>query len=141
MAMAPRDGTNTIENVFRATDFGEFIDSILEANTRGKNFVARITESRFASDPNATMEQHSLHNDLAALKGLLAMRRELDAHYGWVLASDAALIYKSVGGRSEGGAVWAQHWTRRVFEEYERIGKALREVKSKLDYVESRLEM
>ena len=141
MAMAPRDGTNTIENVFRATDFGEFIDSILEANTRGKNFVARITESRFASGPNATMEQHTVRNELAALESLLAMRRELDAHYGWVLASDTALIYKSMGGRSESGAVWARHWTRSVFEEYERIGKALRDVKSKLGSVESRCGM
>ena len=139
--MALKDDTNTIENFVPATDFREFIDSILEANTRGKNFIARVTKSRFASGPNATMEQHTVHGDPAALKGLLAMRRELDAHYGWVLASDTALIYKSMGGRSESGAVWARHWTRSVFEEYERIGKALRDVKSKLDYVESRLEM
>ena len=139
--MALKDDTNTIENFVPATDFREFIDSILEANTRGKNFIARVTKSRFSSGPSATMDQHTVHGDLAALGSLLAMRRELDAHYGWVLASDAALVYKSMGGRSEGGAVWAQHWTRRVFEEYERIGKALREVKSKLDYVESRLEM
>ena len=139
--MALKDDTNTIENFVPATDFREFIDSILEANTRGKNFIARVTKSRFASGPSATMDQHTVHGDLAALGSLLAMRRELDAHYGWVLASDTALIYKSMGGRSESGAVWARHWTRSVFEEYERIGKALRDVKSKLDYVESRLEM
>ena len=139
--MALKDDTNTVESVFPATDFREFIDSISEANTRGKNFIARVTKSRFASGPNAAMEQHTVRNDLAALGSLLAMRRELDAHYGWVLASDTALIYKSMGGRSESGVVWAKHWTRSLFEDYERIGKALRDVKSKLDGVDSRCEM
>lgn len=130
----------TTEDAFPPTHFRAFIDSVLGANAAGKRVIERpalILSSE--SVPLAAM-QHSARQDITTARRLLAERRDLDAHYGWVLASDAELVYKSMGGKSSTGAAWARQWLNKVFEEYDQIGQSLSDTVMRLHGCTERTE-
>lgn len=58
----------------------------------------------------------SKHHHEAALRALKQQSNDIDTHYGWVLASDSALIAGMFEGQE---GVEAKTWMKRLFEEYE----------------------
>jgi hypothetical protein len=58
----------------------------------------------------------SKHGNEAALRTLKRQSNEVDAHYGWALASDSALIARMFDGEE---GLEAKTWMKRLFEEYE----------------------
>lgn len=127
--MPSRRNDRQNEEVFPRTDFREFIDSIQGTNAVGNRFLRSTT---LQDDPNLvsfTTDVKTARRGVATAEALLERRRELDAHYGWVLASDAALVYESMGGKNGQGAEWARLWMKDIHDEYERVGQALLEAK------------
>lgn len=106
------------------TDFQEFVNCIVETNACGKKIVEQVDS--ILSTGLVSLADVQLKQDYGAMiVRLLGERRDLNAHYGWVLASDAAPVAKSLGVESPKGTFWAREWMRVLFEEYEHIGKAL----------------
>lgn len=135
-SMASVDVTSCEQSVrdpFPATDFRTFVDSLLEANIAGKRVVEVLALKNSVDMELPMMQQQQYRQEhVGIVEGLLAERRNLDAHYGWVLASDAQLVYGTMGGTSSDGAVWAKRWIKAIFEEYERVGQALAYARLKL---------
>ncbi|KAF3054198.1 hypothetical protein E8E11_012013 [Didymella keratinophila] len=131
--MSSQQGEGPMEEVFPATDFREFIDSIQGVNAVGTCILASMKPQ---DDPNLvsfTADGESAKRGIAIAEALLERRRELDAHYGWVLASDAALVYQSMGGKSGGGAECARQWMQGIHDEYERIRRAMLDANLELE--------
>lgn len=124
--MHSRQSEEPVDEAFLPTDFRQFIDNIQGANTVGNRF---LNSMKPRDDPDlisfiADVEFAQRSNAIA--EAILERRRELDSHYGWVLASDAALVYESMGGRSDQGAELARQWMQDIYNEYERVGRAIR---------------
>lgn len=102
-----------------------FIDSVQGANAIGNRFLKSMAPHRPQGIPSPTIEVESAKRGILIAEALLERRRDLNAHYGWVLASDAALVSRSMGGKRKHGAAWARQWMKSVYDEYERVGHAL----------------
>jgi hypothetical protein len=138
--MSSQQNDKPVEEAFPLTDFREFIDSIQGANAVGNRFLISMEPQ---DDPNLisfTADVEFAQRGIAIAEAMLERRCELDTHYGWVLASDAALVYESMGGRSGQGAEWARQWMQGVHDEYERIGRALLDAKVELEIMVTRKE-
>ena len=122
-----------IEEAFPPTDFREFINRIQGANAVGNRFLQSMKPQNNADVVSFTVSVESAKRGIAVAKAILERRRELDAHYGWVLATDAALVYASMGGRSDRGAEWARQWMQGIHDEYERIVRDLLDAKLGLE--------
>jgi hypothetical protein len=85
-------------NSLPASDFKDLLDLLSEHKANFNNIVTSNI-------------QHE-----SALRGLKQQSNDIDAHYGWALASDSALIARMFEEeeRSE-----AKMWMKRLFEEYE----------------------
>lgn len=95
--MPSRQNDRQNEEVFPRTDFRESIDGIQGANAVDNGFLRSMT---LQDDPDLvsfTIDVKAARRGVATAEALLERRRELDAHYGCVLASDAALVYESMG--------------------------------------------
>lgn len=122
------------ENAYPSTDIRDFVDAVLDTNTGSTRLIERVASFRTTSRTTVvTLEQQNLVRQfLAEFEALKRRRRNLDAHYGWVLASDSELVYRSMGGKSKSGTAWARRWIRGIFEEYERLGQALANAEQEL---------
>lgn len=120
---------------FPPTDFRDFIDAVLKSNTESGNFIQHYTLPSFRSDRLRETQMQFAQHGIIAIDELMRQRCDIDAHYGWVLASDAELVYRSMGGKNEGGTVWARQWMRGIFHEYERLNKGLFDTKQGLETV------
>lgn len=120
-------------NAFPSTDFRQFIDAILEANSCSNRIVQRVALLRPLDDVSKIVHEEYVQHAIVVLEQLTEERRDLNSHYGWALASDSELVYKSMGGKSDRGTAWAKKWVRRVFDEYERLGRALVDAKLELE--------
>jgi hypothetical protein len=60
--------------------------------------------------------------DLEIVRNLKQQRNNIDAHYGWALASDSALVARMFQSDDEEEA---QSWMRRMFSEYEERNRQL----------------
>jgi hypothetical protein len=123
----------SIEEAFPLTDFREFIDSIQGANAVSNRFLASMEPQDDPDFVSFRVCVESAKRGIAVAKTILGRRRELDAHYGWVLAADAALVYASMGGKSDRGAEWARQWSQGIHDEYERTGRTLLDAKLGLE--------
>jgi len=115
--MSSQQGEGLIEDAFTPTDFREFIDSIQGANVVGNRFLSSMKPQ---DDPDLvwfTADVESAKHGIAIVEALSERRRELDAHYGWVLASDAALVHQSMRCKNDGGAEWARKWAEGIHDE------------------------
>lgn len=126
------------KNPFQPSDFEDFIGAVLEVNGQDNRFFQRVISLRSRGDVSESTQKQSAQQAMVVLEELMEKRRDLNAHYGWVLASDAGLVYKSMGGKSENGASWAKQWMRGVFDEYERLGQAFVDAKLELELVVTR---
>lgn len=118
---------------FPPTDFREFIDSIQGSNATGKRFLDSMAPYRPDGPMSLIIDVETAQRNLLLAEALLEKRRDLNGHYDWVLASDAALVYKVMGGKSENGAVWARRWMEDIHAEYGRVGRELLDVKLELE--------
>jgi hypothetical protein len=123
------------ENAYPSTDFREFIDAILEANAQSAQLIACMTFIRTSKNPSTTTTelQISTQQGLVELETLMRHRRDLDAHYGWVLATDSGHVCKSLGGSTKAGVDWAKRWMKSVFDNYVNLGLALENAKQELE--------
>jgi hypothetical protein len=129
-----------MEQAFPPADFREFIDSIQGANDMGNRFLASMELQEIPGLFSFTADVGSAKQGIQIAQAMLQRRRDLDAHYGWVLASDAELVYKSMGGKSDQGEEWARQWMRDVHEEYEKVGRAMLDAKLELETLVRRAE-
>lgn len=106
--MSSQNHESTLGNAFLPTDFMEFLDCIIEASNQGKGVIERVVQIRLSNGVIHVTQGRIALRGFAVLEALMAKRRDLDVHYGWILVSDVAFVYKSIGGRSESGAAWAR---------------------------------
>lgn len=138
--MSSQQNKGLIEDAFPPTDFREFIDRIQGAIAVGNRF---LNSMKPRDDPDLLSfiaDTETAKCAITIAETVLERRRELDVHYGWVLASDAALVYRSMGGKSGGGAEWARQWMQGIHKEYERIGRTLLDAKVELESMVVRKE-
>ena len=76
-----------------------------------KDLILLLSHHKASCDNLVTPE----HEHEAVLHALKRKSNEIDAHYGWALASDSALIARMFEGE-EGSE--AKTWMKRLFEEY-----------------------
>lgn len=133
---------NALDEAFPPTDIREFIDLLLGVMVQSARLVERLGSLRTATkDPAVVIERPTqVRKLLLEIDTLMQQRRDRDAHYGWVLASDSALLYKSFGGKNERGTAWAKQWMRNGFDEYERTGQALVDAQQNLRLLEQNSE-
>ncbi|KAJ8118927.1 hypothetical protein OPT61_g190 [Boeremia exigua] len=130
--MLPMPCTKPRDDTPSSTNFRSFVDRVLEANAAGGRIKHEVSIIVLCAPPTVKLQQ-SKRRYSEIINRLLADRRELNAHYGWVLASDARLVYKSMGGQGENGAAWARQWMKAIFREYERVGRDLNDAKTQLE--------
>lgn len=126
--------------IIPATDFREFVDVVLKADTHDNKFIRRMSVARPPDTASSITRKQCAQHSIVIAENLIHRRREIDAHYGWVLASDAELVYKSIGGKSEAGPAWARQWIKRVFDEHEKTRQALIDTKLELEEVVRRAD-
>lgn len=113
------------ESSLSQEDFREFIDSVLEANTTGKRIAEHVNSVLFLNLTSPIAKSKFLQDYTRVVERLLKERRNLNAKYGWVVASSADLVAKAMGRDGSNGTDRTRRWMRTVFEEYERVGVAL----------------
>jgi hypothetical protein len=72
------------------------------------------------------LSEHS-SRDSSITSDLTKQRREIDTHYGWVLASDSTLVGRILVAGDRIGDGNAKGEMKRIWEGYERIGEDLSE--------------
>lgn len=88
-------GQNDRRNeVFRLTEFRGFTDSFQGASALADRFLRILTLQNDSGLVPFTADVNSAGRGVAIAETLLEQRCELDAHCGWKLAADAALVYK-----------------------------------------------
>lgn len=123
--MSSRSCNDPLDGDLSLSDFRELIDQVLDAITRGDRTVKQVA---FLPSPSPTFRNASVHSEqdyCGEIARLLRERRHINAYYGWVLASDTALVAKSLDGASSNETSRAKQSMRMVFKEYERVGEAL----------------
>ena len=98
------------------SDFKDLVDCILKLNLASAHIFSELAslQHRLNKISSGPYEQREIATQIVSLgSGLEAQYQELDTHYGWVLASDNALVHKvlqSYFGDNEG----AERWLRTV---------------------------
>lgn len=119
--------------IFPPTDFGDFVDTVLKSNAESGKLIERYTLPPPTSDMLRETQLQFAEYGIVAVGELMRQRCDIDTHYGWVLASDAELVYKSMGGKNERGTAWARQWMKDIFHEYERLTQGLVDTKQELE--------
>jgi hypothetical protein len=119
-------GNIAATNSCPSTDFQQFIDSILEANATGEKTVKHTVSIMSQTHLPPAMKGRLRQEYKITIEKLLRERRELNGHYGWVLASDSELVSTAMGGKDRNEPHQStRQWMKSVFDEYERTGQTL----------------
>jgi hypothetical protein len=98
------------------SDFKDLVDCILKLNVASAHTFRQLASllHRLNDITSGPHEQREIATQIvSSASGLETQYQELDAHYGWVLASDHALVHnvlRSYFGDNEG----AERWLRTV---------------------------
>lgn len=119
-------GNTAATSSFPSTDFRQFIDSILKTNVTGEKAVKHVVSIMSQTQLPPAMKGQLRQDYTTTIEKLLRERRDLNGHYGWVLASDSEHVYTTTGGKGcDELHRSTRQWMRSVFDEYERTGQAL----------------
>lgn len=111
-------GNTAATSSLPSTDFRQFIDSILKANATGEKAVKHAVSIMSQTQLPPAMKGRLRQDYTTTIEKLLRERRDLNGHYGWVLASDSEHVYTTTEGKG-------CDEMRSVSDEYERTGQAL----------------
>jgi hypothetical protein len=112
------------------SDFRDLVDCILQLNlasTDAFHELASLQHRPKELAPGSPERREIATRIVSVASGLESQYQELDAHYGWVLASDHALVnevLRSYFGRNEK----AERWLRRMNVEMANCRSSLREI-------------
>ena len=121
-----KPGNTAVTDSFPSTDFQQFIDSVLEANATGEETVKHTVSIMSQTHLSLAMKGRLKQDHATIIKKLLRERRELNGHYGWVLASDSGHVYTATRRKGcDEPHRSTRQWMRSVFDKYERTGQAL----------------
>lgn len=121
-----------------ASDFKDFIDSMQTLYTTSAKFIRDQKDWEGTSTPSYRSKRqcNTAEQRLDIIKRLEKDFQELDSHYGWVLASDHALVARAIAQQA-GIEIDAKGWMKKVYKTYVTTRKELSGLKELLcDYVE-----
>jgi hypothetical protein len=113
-----------------ASDFKDLLNSIIRFQRAFDQFSVRllIVEGSFLAD-DSIMRRDVTIQLLRDVLSLNQQGQEIDAHYGWVLASDIAMVGRAFGPANGHTEEDARAWLNSMCTEQERIRKSLVELK------------
>jgi hypothetical protein len=114
-----------------ASDFSDLVDSILQLNVASIQTHTQLIPLRRRHDrlqvPSGSSERRVIAAQIVSMARVLENQyQELDKHYGWVLASDHALVGKVL--RSYFGENEVGHWLSKVNVHMAKTRSTLREI-------------
>lgn len=124
---------------FAATDFKDLIDSMQTLETTTKDFIREdhTWEHTDAAPYCSETQWSTVEQRLKIVRRLETEFQELDSHYGWVLASDYALVAKVIAQQA-GEGVDARDWMKNVYERHVKTRSELAVLREILcDFVEN----